>query len=161
MPVQETPKTTIARSFRTNVLSWLHLARIYLRVSHIEQALLAGYGLTGAQFDVLSHLASEPGLSQQALAGRLLVTKGNVSGLIDRLEVAGLLERRADPADRRTHRLYLTPAGEAIFTSSAPPLEAHIDQQFQLLDAEEQAVLMRLLARLDRALQDQESCGSE
>jgi len=102
---------TINRPYRRSVLSWLHLVRIYQRVVHAEQTLLAQYGLTSSQFDVLSHIATAPGLNQQALAGRLLVTKGNVAGLLDRLECAGLVKRQPDPDDRRSHRLYLTPAG--------------------------------------------------
>lgn len=142
----------VARQYRTSILGWLHMVRVHARIARVEQALLAEYGLTGAQFDVLSHLASEPGLNQQMLAGRLLVTKGNVCGLIDRLETAGYVERRADPEDRRTHRLYLTLAGERAFDAAAPALETHLDTQFDTLTPQELATLARLLAKLDRAL---------
>lgn len=152
---ERTP-AAIARHFRTNVLSWLHLMRVHARILDVEQALLANHGLTRAQFDVLSHLAAEPGLSQQTLARRLLVTKGNVVGLIDRLEACKLVERRADPADRRTNRLYLTPAGEQAFAASAPPLEAEMNRQFEGLEPDEQVTLRRLLAKLDRSLRNLE-----
>ncbi|WP_119069719.1 MarR family winged helix-turn-helix transcriptional regulator [Aggregatilinea lenta] len=149
----------VARQYRTSILGWLHMVRVHSRISRGEQALLAEYGLTGAQFDVLSHLASEPGLNQQMLAGRLLVTKGNVAGLIDRLETAGFVERRDDPEDRRTHRLYLTPAGECAFDAAAPVLEAHIDSRLEVLNPAEQATLLVLLAKLDRALRkEKEEC---
>jgi len=142
----------INRPYRRSVLIWLHLARVYHRVARFEQMLLAEYGLTGSQFDVLSHIANDPGLNQQALAGRLLVTKGNVAGLLDRLECAKLVERQSDPDDRRMHRLYLTPAGTAAFEAAAPALEAMLAQQAAALDASEQDALMTLLARWDRAL---------
>ncbi len=147
---------TITRPYRRSVLSWLHLVRIYQRVVHAEQTLLAGYGLTASQFDVLSHIATAPGLNQQALAGRLLVTKGNVAGLLDRLECAGLVLRQDDPEDRRMHRLCLTPAGTTAFEAAAPALEAMLAQQVEALDAEDQAQLMTLLARWDRVLREQE-----
>ena len=55
----------------------------------------------------------EEGMSQQALAERLYVTKGNISGLIDRLVAAGLVERRPIVADKRQYALYLTAAGRS------------------------------------------------
>ncbi len=145
---------TISRPYRRSVLAWLHLVRVYQRVVRVEQTLLAQYGLTRSQFDVLTHIATEPGLCQQTLAERLLVTKGNVAGLIDRLEDAGLVERCPDPSDRRMHRLFLTDAGKAAWNAAAPALEATLASQIEVLSAQEQAQLMALLARWDRALRD-------
>ena len=146
----------INRPYRRSVLAWLHLQRIFQRIVRVEQALLAQYGLTRSQFDVLGHIATEPGLSQQALAERLLVTKGNVAGLIDRLEHAGLVERCGDPEDRRMHRLFLTDAGLAAFKRAAPALEATLHGQLDALTLDEQAQLMNLLAHWDRGLRDNE-----
>ena len=64
----------IGRPYREGVLAWLHLVRVHNRISRHEAELLAGYGLTVAQFDVLSRLATDGGISQQVLADRLLVT---------------------------------------------------------------------------------------
>ncbi len=83
------------------------MARAQLQVG----SRLKSIGLSIPQFDVLSTLTEEEGLSQRALADRLYVTKGNVSGLVDRLEDAKLVERRSTPGDKRSHGLYLTPAG--------------------------------------------------
>src|SRR4051794_27427569 len=90
------------------VLAWLHLMRVYDKVQRASARHLRRYGLTVPQFDVIAHLGAVAGLRQQDLADRLLVTKGNVCGLIDRLEADGLVERRPDPRDRRAHRLALT-----------------------------------------------------
>src|ERR1700709_1477556 len=68
-------------------------------------------GLSVPQCDVLTTLTEEEGISQQALAKRLYVTKGNISGLLDRLESAGLVERRSTAADRRQYEIHLTDAG--------------------------------------------------
>jgi DNA-binding MarR family transcriptional regulator len=68
-------------------------------------------GLSVPQCDVLTTLTEAEGVSQQDLAKRLYVTKGNISGLLDRLEGAGLVERRAAAVDRRQYEIYLTPAG--------------------------------------------------
>jgi MarR family transcriptional regulator, organic hydroperoxide resistance regulator len=92
--------------------------RIYFRFIRLHQRVftemgqtLKPSGLSIPQFDVLSTLTEQQGLSQSDLAERLYVTKGNVSGLIDRLVDAGLVERRSAPTDRRSNALYLTDAG--------------------------------------------------
>jgi DNA-binding MarR family transcriptional regulator len=64
--------------------------------------------------DVLSTLIEREGLSQQDLAEQLSVTKGNISGLIDRLTTAGLVERRSIEGDRRAHALFLTTQGRQL-----------------------------------------------
>ncbi len=70
-------------------------------------------GLSIPQCDVLTTLTEQEGVSQQELAERLYVTKGNISGLIDRLVKAGMVERRSLAGDRRSHAIYLTAAGRA------------------------------------------------
>lgn len=144
----------IDRKYRVGVLAWLHLMRVHSRIAYEEYTLLAEYGLTPAQFDVLSHLVREDGLSQQEVADRLLVTKGNVCGLVDRLESARLVERSRNPADRRSNQLHITLSGAEAFDAAAPALEETICGQLSELSDEEQALLMNLLARLDRSLRD-------
>lgn len=144
--------TGIQRGYRQSVLAWLHLVRVYNRIAHAEQDHLDEFDISPAQFDVLSHLAKDPGLSQQALADRLLVTKGNVCSLLDRMERAGYVERRTDPDDRRSNQLYITEHGKEVFSYAAPPLEAELARQFEALTGDEVETLMRLLARLDRSL---------
>jgi MarR family transcriptional regulator, organic hydroperoxide resistance regulator len=71
-------------------------------------------GVSIPQWDVLTTLTEREGVSQQELATRLYVTKGNISGLIDRLAEAGLVERRSTANDRRQHAIYLTEAGRRM-----------------------------------------------
>lgn len=65
-------------------------------------------GLTQAQCRVLAHLARNEGIQQVALADILEVQPITLARLLDRLEAAGLIERRDDPRDRRVFRLHLT-----------------------------------------------------
>lgn len=90
---------------------WFRFLRLHRRVAGAVASELKALGLSVPQFDVLSTLTEAEGLTQQELAARLYVTKGNVSGLIDRLDEAGLVERRAIPGDRRSYALHLTEAG--------------------------------------------------
>src|SRR4051812_21975307 len=86
------------RPRESGVLAWMRLARVYGKVQQRSARHLRPFGLTVAQFDVLAQVGAAAGLSQQELAERLLVTKGNVCGLLDRLERAGLVTRQPDPA---------------------------------------------------------------
>lgn len=90
---------------------WFRFLRLETRIRLAVSNRLKAVGLSIAQCDVLTTLTEREGLSQQDLAERLYVTKGNISGLIDRLAAAGLVERRTIASDRRSHAIFLTPAG--------------------------------------------------
>src|ERR1700733_6618456 len=90
---------------------WFRLMRLETRMRTAVAEGLRELGLSVPQCDVLTTLTEQEGVSQQDLAKRLYVTKGNISGLIDRLEEAGFVERRSTACDRRQHALYLTKAG--------------------------------------------------
>ena len=93
---------------------WFRLIRLEARMQAAVGERLREIGVSIPQCDVLTTLTEKEGVSQQELAKRLYVTKGNISGLIDRLEEAGLVERRSTAADRRQHAICLTEAGRAM-----------------------------------------------
>jgi DNA-binding MarR family transcriptional regulator len=72
------------------------------------------FGMTRAQWIILARLNRQPGLSQNEMAAICEVEPITVGRMIDRLEARGLVERRADPADRRIRRLHLLPAAKPI-----------------------------------------------
>ncbi len=84
-------------------------------------------GLTLAQARVLLHLSRNEGISQVALSAILEIQPITLLRQIDRLEKAGLLERRAHPSDRRAQQLYLTPR-------SQPLLQKIFDRSAQMQD---------------------------
>ncbi len=136
----------------SGVLAWLHLARAFSKLQRREADHLRPFGLTVSQFDVVAQLSAAPGMLQTELSERLLVTKGNVCGLVDRLTVAGLVERRTDEQDRRANHLFLTAAGAALAAEVVPAHERFLQDQMAVLTADEQRDLRRLLRKLDRAL---------
>src|SRR5437667_5684131 len=71
-------------------------------------------GMTRAQWVILAHLERQPRLSQNELAAIVEVEPITIGRLVDRLEARGLVERRADPNDRRVWRLALTPAAAPV-----------------------------------------------
>ena len=96
-----------------SVRVWFRLIRLEARMQAAVGERLREIGVSIPQCDVLTTLTEKEGVSQQELAKRLYVTKGNISGLIDRLAEAGLVERRSTAADRRQHAIHLTEAGRA------------------------------------------------
>lgn len=137
------------------ILAWLHMMRIHHQVQKREIAHLAEHNLTLPQFDVLAQLNREEGITQQVLADRLLVTKGNVCGLMDRLMEQGLVERRDDPQDRRAYMLHLTPKGKQLIQEVMPAHSQIIVEQIGQLAPEKQKQLLDLVSELDRALEKQ------
>jgi DNA-binding MarR family transcriptional regulator len=131
------------------VLGWLRLMRVYQKVDRISSEHLKHWGLSVAQFDVLAHVGASEGMTQQELADSLLVTKGNVCQLVDKLEDRGLISRLQQG---RTNRLFLTDEGRRLFEQVVPAHEVAIAERFSVLSMEEQARLYELLRKFDRAL---------
>lgn len=140
-----------ARDERARVITWMRLARVYHRVDRGTSESLRLLGLSVAQFDVLAQVGAAEGMSQQELAGKLLVTKGNVCQLLDRLEERGWVERRPVRFGRG-NLLFLTPSGRAVRERVLPEHEANVAARFAALSSEELGQLGRLLRKIDRSL---------
>ena len=134
---------------RPGLLAWLRLARVFQKVERDSGEHLRGWDLSVAQFDVLAHVGAKEGMTQRELADALLVTKGNVCQLLDRMEDRGLISRRQEG---RAKRLFLTDAGRRLFAEVVPAHEAVIAEQFSVLSEGEQERLHELLRKIDKAL---------
>ena len=80
-------------------------------------------GITRSQWWVLAFLSRRDGMTQTALASDLDLTKVAIGGLLDRMEVAGFVERRADQSDGRARRVYLTRAGAKMVNAIRESVE--------------------------------------
>jgi DNA-binding MarR family transcriptional regulator len=109
-----TPRPVPAGAQPSAVRTWLAVVRTYLLCDEVMALRLAPLGVRIAEHEVLANVASEPDLSQQALAARCFTAKSHVSALVVSLEQRGWLTREVDPADARVRRLRLTRSGEAI-----------------------------------------------
>jgi DNA-binding MarR family transcriptional regulator len=139
------------RNVRTpGLLAWLRLVRVFQKVDRASSDSLRCRQLSPAQLDVLAKVGSTEGISQQELADALLVTKGNVCQLLDKMEGSGLLERRPDG---RVNRLFLTDQGRQVHDDVVPRHDALLAEQFGTLSEDEQRELLRLLRQLDHALE--------
>lgn len=132
----------------------LTLVRVANRANRLLAEVVRPHGLTASQAEVLLCLRLEEGISQQDLAERLLVTKGNVCVTLQKMEVSGWIDRRPDPVDQRAHRLYLTDAGRLQLERAIPDRLAIQDRITALLSDNEKNVLLELLTRLQQSLDD-------
>jgi MarR family transcriptional regulator, 2-MHQ and catechol-resistance regulon repressor len=87
-------------------------------------------GLTPAQFDVIATLGNTPGMVAKELGRRTLITKGTLTGVIDRLVERGFVERVGSPHDRRSILIRLTPAGDREFERVFGPHVAYCRRAF-------------------------------
>jgi DNA-binding MarR family transcriptional regulator len=131
------------------LLAWLRLMRVYQKVDRVSGERLRAWDLSVGQFDVLARVGAAEGIVQQELADSLLVTKGNVCQLLDRMEGRGLILRRREG---RNNRIFLTEEGRRLFDEVVPVHEALIAERFSALSRAEQERLHELLRKLDRAL---------
>jgi DNA-binding MarR family transcriptional regulator len=120
-----------------------HLARVF-------GERLEPLGLEQRHAGVLVRLAENDGRSQQAIAELLGVNPTRMVFLTDELEKLGLVERRRNPADRRSHALYLTEAGTAMLARVREATRAHEAAITAGLSAAERDELTALLQRLAR-----------
>lgn len=146
---QGSRKVSLAQGADPSLHTWLGLVRVYSRMQRALERVLDDAGLTLPQFDVLANLGMSEGITQQELAERLLVSKGNVCGVLDRMESAGLVQRKPDPEDRRTNRLHLTRQGRSALRKAFPAHLGLIREWFGAISATEQQKLTQLLARIE------------
>ncbi|PJK30532.1 MarR family winged helix-turn-helix transcriptional regulator [Minwuia thermotolerans] len=105
-------------------------------------------GITPGQFGVLELIANNEGLSQSALARALDVDRSTIVGVLDRLQEAGLVQRRPSPRDRRSHELHLSPRGAERVGEVRRAIAEHEGRMLCRLSAEERARLLDLLGRI-------------
>jgi len=118
------------------------------------------FGATGPQWRALAALGRTPGMTQAALAAWLEVEAITAGRMVDRLEKAGLVERRADPADRRAWRLHLTKAAEPLLGQLQSCADALVADTLTGIAEPEREQLMALLGRMRANLLEDSSVPS-
>ena len=129
---------------------WLRLLTCsHLIENQVRKALGKRFKTTLPRFDLMAQLERAPeGLQMGELSRRMLVTGGNVTGIVDQLERAGLLVRTEDPADRRVYLVKLTKEGRRLFGQMAVEHESWIVNLFSGISKREQRALNDSLSHL-------------
>lgn len=127
----------------------LRLARELRRESH-------ALGVTGGQVSLLIQIQRHRGIGVRGLAGLERISPASMSGYVDRLERAGLIERTPDPNDRRRQGLSLTPEAERVLRSVKSRRTAWLAARLEHLSPEELAALDAAIEPLLSLLEDAE-----
>jgi DNA-binding MarR family transcriptional regulator len=112
------------------------------------KAVLAPLHLEPREFALLRAVAASEGQSQHAIGARLQIPPSRMVAFIDALEQRGLLERRQNPSDRRSHALYLTDAGHELLARAFALAVEHERDLCAGLSAQEREQLLELLGRV-------------
>jgi len=149
-------ETVITEDDKLELRVWLRLLSCANRIEQdVRQELRASFDMTLPRFDLMSQLERAPeGLTMGELSRRLMVTSGNVTGLIDRLVAEGLVQRTPMPNDRRANLVRLTDAGHAAFREMLPKHEGVIAEKLGHMRRADLKQLLTLLGHLKDNLED-------
>ncbi len=158
MAVRAAHSSAYEEEGRFALRTWLRLlASANIIEGRIRGQLRRNFETTLPRFDVLAQLDaaenSGRGLTMSELSHRLMVTNGNVTGLVDRLAREGLVTRSVAHNDRRTQVVRLTSAGRRFFNRMVPEHRAWVEQIFAALKHDEHTQLYALLGKLKEAVE--------
>lgn len=145
MPTPYSPQAAAKEPFLSTVRE---LVRAYQSFANYSEAFVRQYDLTSAQFDVIATLGNTQGMSMGDIGEKTLITKGTLTGVVDRLTKKGLVTREVPPENRRSVIVKLTPDGETLFQKVFPAHIADMKQHFESFSSSELELLKVLLNRL-------------
>lgn len=132
------------------------VSKVFIHLDDCDRQLMKKFGLTVTQFWALVHLQDEEGRSLSELATLLICDKSNITSVVDKLEEAGLAERKAGKAgDRRFRRVVLTAEGQRLRRQTMAAREQLIEQRLSVITPENLAQLTVSLQHLADQLQQQ------
>ncbi len=147
MTVADKARSVVRPVSKQRLRLWLRMLRATRGIeSELRERLRKEFDVTLPQFDVMAALArKEDGMSMTELSRSLMVSNGNVTGIIDRLAAEKLVQRQAPANDRRSYIVRLTPKGAAHFAGMAKAHEAWVDGLLADIGAtESDAFIMQL-----------------
>jgi DNA-binding MarR family transcriptional regulator len=116
--------------------------------SAVEARLRSGHGIVLPTFEFLQVISRQPRCRVHDIATELGITVGGTSKIVDRMEAAGLCARRANPGDRRSSIISLTPAGRRMLAEATATVDDELRLRLGQLPARSRAQLTRTLTRL-------------
>lgn len=121
------------------------LVEAYLAFARHDNRHIRAMRLTPSQFDVIATLGDTGGMTCSELSTATLVTKGTLTGVLDRLERKGLIRRDAVQGDRRCIKIHLTDKGDALFRKTFAAHTAFLRPYFERAFTQREAEHARTL----------------
>ncbi len=132
------------------------LKEVFLLLDDGDRRLFNAYSLSHTRFYALFHLGSQPGISSSQLSELMFCDKSNISRLLKGMEAEGWVVREPHERDGRTQRLFLTPAGKALYTRVSQAHLAYNQERLnRCLQQAAQGQLLDQLATLRNGLEMQ------
>lgn len=160
METRSRPEGSLETGVWLRLLSCTNFIHRYIR-RHLKET----YSLTMPRFDLLAQVARPPiGPSLGELSRRLLVTKGNITDIVARLEAVNLIERRRDDSDGRVQYVFLTEAGRELYDRILPEHSHWLGELMQEVSEKDLETLFEALGILKAALKrmdEREGGGAE
>ena len=125
-----------------------HIRRLHQIAVAVFLQETEAHGITPVQYAALQTVVNSPGIDQRTLARTIGFDPSTIGGVVDRLEARGLLERQADPADRRVRLLQPTAAGRALLKAVVPGMLRAQRRMLEPLPPAERREFMRMLRTL-------------
>ena len=91
-------------------------------------------GITETQFDILATLGNQPPMTCKELGEKTLILKGTMTGVLERLEIKGLIEKVTNEEDARSYKIKLSRNGEKLFKKVFPEHLSYLEQAFGKLN---------------------------
>ena len=129
------------------VLVWLRMARLTARMNQQSNEFLQQDGLTAAQFEVLVLIERYQPISQQQLANQLTVTQGGISRLLQRMQQAGLIEKKVCGKEKH---IFLSALGQEKLSQVYDKQITNQAKMFDSLSKDELQTLFQLLTKLSQ-----------
>jgi DNA-binding MarR family transcriptional regulator len=134
---------------------WLPLMRelvwSYQAFSQYSSRQIKNMGLSPSQFDVIATLGNTDGMPFKELGEKTLITKGALTGIVDRMEKKGWVQRVNSSEDRRSTLARLTPQGQQLFEQVFPKHLAYLSEAFSHISDEDRTDAIKLLRILKTA----------
>jgi DNA-binding MarR family transcriptional regulator len=154
--IKAKPRQTMQPLSKQRLRLWIRILRAARAIeAEVRERLRVQYEVTLPQFDVMAALERKPdGMTMTELSRFLMVSNGNVTGIIDRLVADKMVARHAPADDRRAIIVRLTPRGLKQFTAMAKAHETWIDGLLSEFDAGEADTLIRHLDGLSSRIRN-------
>jgi DNA-binding MarR family transcriptional regulator len=135
---------------------WVRMLACTVRVENtIRSRLRTTFDITLPRFDLMAQLERQPeGLRMGEISRRMMVTGGNVTGIVAQLEREELVARVIDPLDGRAFVVRLTPAGRTAFAEMATVHEGWVAELFRDIPAADKTTMIALLDKMKQQLND-------
>jgi DNA-binding MarR family transcriptional regulator len=139
-------KASLPRSLADSVLHTLR--RIIRSIDLQSRYLVKTVGLTGPQLIALREIGGSPEVSLGEVARAISLSQATVTGIVERLEKRGLVDRRGSESDRRKVLMHITAAGEQLLKTAPPLMTESFMERFNSLEDWEKAMILSSLQRI-------------